>query len=65
MSGRVRITLVCSVCDARNYRTTSAARTNKVGANKSGEVGTPGKGPLELKKHCPTCGKHTLHRESK
>lgn len=57
MSERVRITLVCSVCDARNYRTTSAVRGKS--------VGTAGKGPLELKKHCPTCGKHTLHRESK
>lgn len=54
MSERVRTTLVCSVCDARNYRTTV-----RPGAARDG------KGPLEIKKHCPTCGKHTLHRESK
>jgi len=51
---RVRITLVCSVCDARNYRSTKAA----VAEGGSRE-------PLVLKKHCPTCGKHTPHRESK
>jgi large subunit ribosomal protein L33 len=51
---RVRITLVCSVCDARNYRTTKAATAE----GRSPEA-------LLLKKHCPTCGKHTPHRESK
>jgi large subunit ribosomal protein L33 len=59
-SERVRITLVCSVCDARNYRTTRAGhKPARVGEQRATS------GPLEMKKHCPTCGKHTLHRESK
>lgn len=51
MSERVQITLVCSVCGARNYRTTRARK--------------PGSKPVELKKHCPTCKAHTLHKETK
>ena len=50
MGERVRVALVCSECDARNYQTTK----NKA----KGE-------PIELKKYCPKCEKHTLHRESK
>jgi len=45
----VRVALVCSECDARNYQTTK---------KKTGER-------LELKKYCPHCERHTLHRESK
>jgi large subunit ribosomal protein L33 len=55
MAERVRITLVCSVCDARNYRTTKATAPAD---------GRP-REPLTMKKYCPTCGKHTPHRESK
>lgn len=51
MSERVQITLVCSVCQGRNYRTT---RTRAVGSK-----------VIELKKHCPKCNAHTLHKESK
>ena len=51
MSDRVPVTLACSVCDARNYKTT---RTLKAGDKL-----------LELKKYCPTCNAHTVHKETK
>ena len=53
MAERQRITLVCSVCQARNYQTTKAPKQGVVGE------------PIELKKFCKHCDKHTLHRESK
>jgi large subunit ribosomal protein L33 len=54
MAERQRITLVCSVCQARNYQTTKAPRRGGESAD-----------PLEFKKFCKHCDKHTLHRESK
>jgi large subunit ribosomal protein L33 len=53
MAERQRITLVCSVCQARNYQTTKAPKRAGVAE------------PIELKKFCKHCDKHTLHRESK
>ena len=53
MAERQPITLVCSECQARNYKTTKAPRR---GATTE---------PIELKKFCKHCDKHTLHRESK
>ena len=50
MSGRIEITLVCSECDARNYKTTRKESQ---------------KGQLELKKFCPKCKHHTVHKETK
>ena len=50
MSERVQVTLACSECDGRNYRTTRKPEH---------------KGQIELKKHCPRCNKHTIHRETK
>ncbi len=47
---RVKIQLRCSECKRKNYSTTKNKRN------------TP---KLELKKYCPYCGKHTLHKESK
>lgn len=47
--GRVTVSLACSECKTRNYKTTKAPL---------GEA-------LELKKFCKQCGKHTLHRETK
>ncbi len=44
-----KIRLKCSVCATINYTTT-----------KSGGVGQK----LELKKYCPRCKKHTLHKET-
>ncbi len=48
---RVSVSMSCSECGSRNYKTTRVQRG--------------GEKPLELKKFCKTCGKHTLHRESK
>ncbi|OGP19233.1 MAG: 50S ribosomal protein L33 [Deltaproteobacteria bacterium GWB2_65_81] len=45
------ITLACGDCKNRNYTTTKNKKT------------TPDK--LELKKFCPTCRKHTAHKETK
>ena len=48
---RVIITLECTNCRQRNYTTTKNRRTNT--------------SRLELRKHCPTCNAHTLHRETR
>ena len=45
------ITLACSECKERNYTTT---RNKKTMTEK-----------LELKKFCPSCRKHTAHKETK
>ena len=45
------ITLACTECKNRNYTTTKNKKT------------TPDK--LELKKFCPSCRKHTNHKETK
>jgi large subunit ribosomal protein L33 len=50
MSERVNVSLACSECQSRNYKT-----TRKPGAL----------GQLILKKFCPTCKRHTVHRETK
>lgn len=54
MAERQRITLVCSICQARNYQTTKAPRRGAEPAE-----------AIELKKFCKHCDKHTPHRESK
>jgi len=48
---RVPVTLACSECKARNYKTTRSV--------------DPGGHALELKKYCKQCNQHTLHRETK
>ena len=48
-ANRVAITLACTDCKSRNYKT-SKRRDREV---------------IELKKFCKTCGRHTLHRETK
>ena len=45
------ITLGCTECKERNYTTQKNRRND------------PGR--MELKKYCPRCRKHTLHRETK
>ncbi|GAB4244362.1 MAG: 50S ribosomal protein L33 [Deltaproteobacteria bacterium] len=45
------ITLACVDCKNRNYTTTKNKKT------------TPDK--LELRKFCPSCRKHTAHKETK
>ena len=48
---REKVILICSKCLNRNYTTTK----NKLDASKR----------LEMKKYCPNCNEHTLHKESK
>ena len=43
---REYVTLECSTCKQRNYRTSLETREGK---------------KLSLKKYCPWCGKHTVH----
>ena len=52
MGDRQRVALVCSECGARNYK-----KTKKL------EPGQTER--LALKKFCPACKRHTVHRESK
>jgi large subunit ribosomal protein L33 len=47
---RIEIALACSVCEARNYKTTKKPDQE---------------GRIEKKKFCPTCLTHTLHQETK
>ncbi len=46
---RELISLECEDCKRKNYTTDKNKKS------------TPTK--LELKKYCPSCGKHTLHKE--
>lgn len=48
---RVQVTLACTESGDRNYISTKNKRKN------------PDR--LELKKYCPRCKTHTLHRETK
>lgn len=45
------IHLECTVCKHTNYHSKKNKKTIRV--------------RLELKKHCPWCGKHTPHKETK
>jgi large subunit ribosomal protein L33 len=47
---RIRVSLACTECESRNYSTTR--RPERLGQ-------------LSLKKFCPTCNKHTIHKETK
>jgi len=48
---RIIISMACSDCKERNYATTKNKRNTK--------------DRLELRKFCPRCGQHTMHREAK
>ncbi|MBO4459470.1 MAG: 50S ribosomal protein L33 [Clostridiales bacterium] len=50
-SARDKLTLACSECKQRNYQTYK---------NKKNDTDR-----LELKKYCPFCRKHTIHKETK
>jgi large subunit ribosomal protein L33 len=54
MSERIEVSLACAECEARNYRTTRRPDASQAGG-----------GPLTLKKYCPRCNKHTVHKETK
>lgn len=51
MADRLRVTLVCDECGARNYQTTRSRENQQE--------------RLTIKKFCKACGKHTAHKESK
>lgn len=46
-----KVTLVCTECFSRNYTTEKNKKTQTQ--------------RLEMRKYCPKCKKHTLHKESK
>jgi len=48
---RLKITLACTECKERNYITEKNRENTRE--------------KLELKKYCPRCRKHTLHKEVK
>jgi large subunit ribosomal protein L33 len=50
MGERSRVSLACSECATRNYQTTRKQDQ---------------KGQISLKKYCPTCKRHTVHKETK
>ena len=50
MKEKKKVILTCSVCLSRNYTTEKASSSNR---------------RIELKKYCPKCNKHTLHKETK
>ncbi len=50
MGERSRVSLACSECNTRNYQTTRKQDH---------------KGQISLKKYCPTCKRHTVHKETK
>jgi large subunit ribosomal protein L33 len=62
MGERSRVSLACSECEARNYRTTRKADQKGQGARSPQGTGTT---RLCLKKYCPACKRHTVHKETK
>ena len=50
MKEKKKVILTCTVCLSRNYVTNS----NKTNTER-----------IELKKYCPRCNKHTLHKQTK
>jgi large subunit ribosomal protein L33 len=51
IGSRIKIALVCQSCQRQNYIT----EKNKLNTNEA----------IKLKKHCPHCRKHTVHKEKK
>jgi large subunit ribosomal protein L33 len=50
MAERQPVSLACTECESRNYRTTRKPEH---------------KGQISLKKFCPKCNRHTVHKETK
>ncbi|WP_368489108.1 50S ribosomal protein L33 [Clostridium sp. BJN0013] len=48
---RVKVILACTECKQRNYNTTKNKKNN------------PNR--LEIRKYCPFCNKHTVHKQTK
>lgn len=50
MKDKKKVILTCSECLSRNYSVTKSSSMSD---------------RLELKKYCPKCNKHTIHKETK
>ena len=50
MAEKKKVILTCSVCLSRNYTTNKSTSNTK---------------RIEIKKYCPKCNAHTLHKETK
>jgi large subunit ribosomal protein L33 len=50
MAVRVLVTLACEECKRRNYATSKNRKDNS---------------RLQLRKYCPFCRRHTVHRETR
>ncbi len=50
MGERTDVSLACTEGESRNYRTTRKKQQQ---------------GQITLKKHCPKCKRHTVHKETK
>ena len=50
-ANRIVVTLACTECKERNYTTQKNRRNTQ--------------GRVELKKYCPRCRTHALHRETR
>ncbi|MCI5543283.1 MAG: 50S ribosomal protein L33 [Candidatus Onthovivens sp.] len=48
---RKKVILICTECLSRNYTVTKKVETSSE--------------RIELRKYCPTCNKHTIHKESR
>lgn len=46
-----KVKLACTECNNRNYDTTKNKKNTE--------------GRMELRKYCPVCRKHTVHKETK
>jgi large subunit ribosomal protein L33 len=50
MGDRITVSLACTQCGTRNYKTTRRPDQQ---------------GQMAMKKHCPVCKVHTIHKETK
>ncbi|MBQ6492886.1 MAG: 50S ribosomal protein L33 [Erysipelotrichaceae bacterium] len=50
MKEKKKVILTCTVCLSRNYTTEKSKNNTK---------------RIELRKYCPKCNTHTLHKETK
>ena len=48
---RVKVIMACTECKQRNYNTVKNKKNNSE--------------RIELKKYCPFCNRHTVHKETK
>ena len=63
---RTPVSLACSECQARNYKTTRREPGSEGGPSEAGKgPPKPPPKPIELRKFCKQCKRHTVHRETK